>query len=264
MPVLGCGMPDTPKPDEVARSGIARGAYTVPGTPLRVSILHKGDPHGRRVIFVHGTPGSADGWARFLADPPHGAELIAVDRPGFGNTTPSDAVTSLRRQAAAIAPLLVRRGAGWPILVGHSLGGPIVAQVALDNPGKTGGLVILAGSFDPALEHVYGVQRMGEWPGIRSILPRSLRNANRELMALRPELEALGPRLRDLRCRVAAVHGTRDAQVPYANVAFLRARLAGADVSVRTLNDADHFLPWNQQAVVEQVVAQAIKETASC
>jgi pimeloyl-ACP methyl ester carboxylesterase len=264
MPLLGCGMPDTPRADEVARSGVERGAYDVPGARTRVSFLRKGDPAGRRVVFVHGTPGSADGWARFLADPPRGTELIAVDRPGFGATVPPGAVTSLKGQAAALAPLLVERDGRWPILVGHSLGGPIVAQAALDHPGRVGGLVILAGSFDPALEHVYGVQRMGEWPGVRSLLPRALRNANLELMALRPELEALGPRLRNLRCRVAVVHGTEDAQVPYANVAFLRPRLTAARLSVRTLRGADHFLPWNRQALVEETIAGVLADASPC
>jgi pimeloyl-ACP methyl ester carboxylesterase len=223
-----------------------------------MSMLRKGDAAGRRVIFVHGTPGSADGWARILAGPPPGAEFVAVDRPGFGATAPPDAVTSLRAQARAIAPLLVERGGGWPILVGHSLGGPIVAQVALDNPGRVGGLLVLAGSFDPALERVYGVQPMGEWPGVRSLLPRALRNANRELMALKPELEALAPRLPMLRCRVAVIHGTEDAQVPYANVAFLRPRLPNARLTVRTLKGANHFLPWEHQPLVEETVAELL------
>lgn len=258
LPLLGCGMPDTPDADEVPASGISRDRYAVPGTPLGVSYLRKGDAAGRRVILVHGTPGAADGWARLLAHPPRRVEMIAIDRPGFGDTRPSVAQPSLAAQAAAIAPLLVERGGGWPILVGHSLGGPVVAQVALDNPGRVGGLVILAGSFDPALEHIYAVQRMAEWPGIRSALPRSLRNANVELMTLKPQLEALAPRLAGLRCRVAVVHGTRDAQVPYANVGFLTARIAPSLLTVRILRDVDHFLPWNSQKVVEDAIAAAL------
>jgi pimeloyl-ACP methyl ester carboxylesterase len=258
LPLLGCGMPDTPSADETARYGIARARYPVPGTPLHVGLLRKGDANGRRVIFVHGTPGSADGWARFVAAPPPGTEMVAVDRPGFGTTTPSGAVPSLQAQSAAIAPLLVERAGGWPILVGHSLGGPIVVQVALDHPGRVGGLVVLAGSFDPALEHVYGIQRVGEWPGIRSLVPRSLRNANLELIGLRRELEEMAPRLAMLRCRVAVIHGTQDAQVPYANVAFLRSRLSRARLSVRTLEGADHFLPWNQQALVSATIAELL------
>lgn len=265
LPLLGCGMPDTPGPEEAKADGIERASYAVPGTATRVFYLRAGDRAGRRVILVHGTPGSADGWARFLARPPAGVEMVALDRPGFGATTPTGAQPSLAAQAAAVAPLLVDRGGGWPILVGHSLGGPIVAQVALDNPGRVGGLVLLAGSFDPALEHVYAVQRMGEWPGIRSALPRSLRNANAELMALKPQLAALAPRLARLRCRVAVVHGAKDRQVPSANVAFLRPRLAAARLTVRTLAGVNHFLPWNSQGIVEETMASVLADTtASC
>ena len=262
LPLLGCGTPDTPGPDDVTRSGIERGSYRVPGSPLRVSFLRKGDPAGRRVIFVHGTPGSAQGWARLLARPPAGVDLIAVDRPGFGATIPPGPVASLADQAAALAPLLTEQGGDWPILVGHSLGGPIIAQAALDHPGRVGGLLILAGSFDPALEHVYAVQRLAEWPGLRAALPQALRNANVELMALKPQLETLAPRLQQLRCRVAVVHGTKDAQVPYANVRFLQLRVAGARLSVRTLPGVNHFLPWNSQTIVEATIAELLAEVA--
>ena len=255
VPLAGCGMPDTPAPGDAARDGVARQSYAVPGTPLAVSILAKGDPNGRRVIFVHGTPGSADGWERFLRDPPRGVRMIAVDRPGFGETTPATAAVSLKEQAAAIAPLLAERHGRWPILVGHSLGGPIVAQVALDNPGKVDSLLILAGSFDPGLEHIYAVQRLGEWPIVRSVLPTAMRNANLELMALNPELEALAPRLSSLGCRVSVVHGTKDTNVPYANVAFLRSRLPARQLSVTTLEGRNHFIPWEAQDVVQRTLA---------
>lgn len=260
----GCAMPATPDAKDVARDRLVRSSYAVPALGLTISMLSRGDPHARRVIFVHGTPGSATAWEHYIARPPQRVEAVAVDRPGFGATLPRGAMPSLRAQAAAIAPLLVARGGQWPILVGHSLGGPIVAQVAADNPGKVGGLLILAGSFDPGVERTYWVQYMGEWPMIRSMLPGALRSANRELMALKPDLEALAPRLGALRCPVRVVHGTKDGNVPYSNVAFLRAHLThAASFDVTTLPGQNHFIVWNEEPAVRAALAALLAEPAT-
>ena len=257
--LAACGMPKTPGGNDVTRDRLVRSSYAVPALDLTVSMLSRGPGDGRRVIFVHGTPGSATAFEHYIARPPAGVEAIAVDRPGFGETRPNAAVTSLKDQAAAIAPLLVERQGHWPILVGHSLGGPIIAQVAADNPGKVGGLLILAGSLDPAQEQTLAIQHVGEWPLIRSMLPSMLRNANRELMALKPQLEALAPRLAALRCPVRVVHGTKDTNVPYANVAFLRGHLTGAaSFDVKTLPGQNHFIVWNEEPVVRDALARLL------
>ena len=49
-----------------------------------LSYLDAGEPNGRLVVFVHGTPGNARGWSDYLLHVPAGFHYIAVDRPGFG------------------------------------------------------------------------------------------------------------------------------------------------------------------------------------
>lgn len=253
--LAGCGGPEAPTDADLARDGVARSAYSAPDG-LRVSMLSRGPAGGRRIIFVHGTPGSSTAWEHYLRSPLPGTEAVAIDRPGFGATQPGDALVALKAQAATIAPLLVQRGGKWPVLVGHSLGGPIVAQVAVDNPGKVGGVLILAGSFDPKLEKINPMQHVGEWRLVSAQLPPNLRNANRELLGLKPELAALAPRLAGLRCRISIIHGNKDDLVPYANVAFLRAHLTGAAaLDVETLAGQNHFIVWNEEPRVRAALA---------
>lgn len=256
----GCAAPTGPSAHPSAIARIERASYTVPGWPgLAVSVLRAGDPAGRRVVFVHGTPGAADGWADYLLNVPAGLEYIALDRPGFGQTSPGTAVPSLERQALALAPLLETRGGSRPIVVGHSLGGPIAARAAVDFPDKIGGLLILAGSLDPALERIHPMQPVGEWWGVRDALPRSLRNANRELLPLKGELSELAPRLGEITVPVTIVHGTADTLVPIANVDFMRAHLTGSvELRVETLAGQGHFLPWEQGPVVERALAALV------
>jgi len=254
----GCSGPPEPTATPAQRAALARIDYPAPPpAPYRASALRAGDPNGGRIIFVHGTPGSADGWVDFLASVPPGFEHVAVDRPGFGASGPDGAVVSLRAQAAALAPLLVRRGGRWPVLVGHSLGGPIVAQLAADQPGRIGALVILAGSLDPGLEKIHWAQPVGELPGIRAMLPRPIRNSNRELVALKPELEQLQLLLGQIACPVFVVHGTSDDLVPFANVAFIEAQLVRVELNIDRIDGQNHFLPWNQVERVRRAIARA-------
>ncbi|MGL6044760.1 MAG: alpha/beta fold hydrolase, partial [Sandaracinobacteroides sp.] len=205
MALLGaCGGPPAPNADERAIAAIPRRA--VPAEGLLLSVLEAGDPSGRTLLYIHGTPGDATGWADYLRTPLPGFHVLAVDRPGFGQSGPRGAVPSLKAQAAAISVLLPHGGRA--VIVGHSLGAPIAAQLAVDYPGRVGALVLLAGSLDPSLEKLHWAQPIAALAPVKALLPRALRNANAELMGLKPELEALAPRLAALTCPVVIVHGT--------------------------------------------------------
>jgi pimeloyl-ACP methyl ester carboxylesterase len=223
-----------------------------------LSYLESGDHNGRLVVFVHGTPGEAEAWADYLMSVPSGFHYIAVDRPGFGQSGPDDAVASLAEQANAVAALIRAKGGRPAALVGHSLGGPIIAQVAVDAPELAAALVIVAGSLDPAQENVPFIQYVGDtWP-ISALLPRAIRNANREIIALEPQLRALEPRLATIKVPVTIVHGTKDDLVPFANVDFIKKHMTGTKaMDVTVLEGQNHFLPWNSKPQVEAAIAKA-------
>lgn len=255
---VGCAPPGPRAPEAATTALRSRVAVAAP-LDAEVSVLRAGDARGPRVILVHGTPGSASGWADYLVNPPPGVEVVALDRPGFGESGPAGAMTSLAQQAAAVRALLPRDGRPV-VLLGHSLGGPVVARVAADEPGRVTALVLLAASLDPALEEIHPMQHVGAWAPVRALLPRAIRNANSELMALKPELEALATALPAIRAKVVIVHGTADDLVPVANVPFMQARLTGARcVQTVLLEGANHFLPWNAEARVREALAMALE-----
>ncbi len=213
----------------------------------------------RPVVFVHGTPGSAGAFVGYLRrmDLAERFLLISIDRPGFGRTRPRRAEPSLARQAAALTALLAALPAGSPpaILVGHSLGGPVIAKAAVRDPARVGGLVVLAGAFDPAFERVHPLQYLGEAPPFVWLLGRALRNANRELIPLKGELERLRADLTRLRAPILVLHGTRDRLVPYGNVAYLmRMAKRVPRLEARPLAGEDHFIVWTQEEAVEKAI----------
>jgi pimeloyl-ACP methyl ester carboxylesterase len=136
-----------------------------------------------------------------------------------------------------------------------------VAWVASQNPEAVGGIVIAAGSLDPGQERIHPLQHLGEmWP-VRPLLPRTIRNANQELMELKPWLEQLQPMLSRICTRVLIIHGTEDDLVPYENVDFMQRHLtAAAQVSVDRLEGVNHFLPWNSKDRIEAAIQTLVQK----
>jgi pimeloyl-ACP methyl ester carboxylesterase len=213
-----------------------------------------------RLIMVHGTPGSAQAWTDYLVNPPAGVEVVALDRPGFGQSEPQAAQVSLAAQAQAVAALLAP-APRQNILLGHSLGGPIVAWLAAQQPERVAAVVLVAASLDPAQEKIHPMQRVGEWPLVRSLLSRTLRNANRELLALEPELRTLQPMLAQITAPTYILHGDQDSLVPVANVPFMQKHLTGTrELKTALLPGRNHFLPWNSQPEMREAIAWALAQ----
>lgn len=263
-----CACRSTSREPPATVVGAERLSLTTPAG-IQLSYLRAGKPGAARVIFVHGTPGSALDWRRFLENPPADVEAIAVDRPGFGETRAAghDAPTALPAfddQAAAIEPLLTKAPGPdgverWPILVGHSLGGPIVARVAADYPERVGAIVILAGSLDPGLEKPLWYNYVGAIPPISWLLSEDLSISNNEIFAAPKETRRLAEVLPRVRCPVFVVHGDQDELVPVENVAYMRTAFTGArSLDARVLTGADHFLPWRNAAEVRGAIDRAI------
>lgn len=246
--------------------GVQRLSISITPDGSTLSYLSASDAGGvrRRLVMVHGTPGSAGAFRGFLRDPPSGMEVLAVDRPGFGQSGPPGAVVSFAEQAGALAGLLESVDGRKPILLGHSLGGPIVARAAADFPDRVGAIVILAGSLDPRFERVGLLQGLATSPPVRSLLPRSLRNTLLELRAGRAQTEALAGVLARVRCPVLIIHGTKDGLVPYENVPYMQRAFTGASpIEVVTITGGDHFLPWNRAREVREAIARLDAEGVS-
>lgn len=224
-----------------------------------VSFLRAGDPARPRVIYIHGTPGDSTAWADFLVEPEPGFESVAIDRPGFGKSGPDDGSGEPRQemQARAIEPLLVQRDGRWPILVGHSLGGPIAARVAAMYPDRVSGLVIVAGSLDPAEENPGLGQRIASTSLVRAIMPRALDNAMGELSAAKDETTLLAPLLAGITCPTIVIHGDKDKLVPVSNAEYAKRMLTGTrSVRVEILHGRGHFVPWQRPDAIRSAIGE--------
>lgn len=217
------------------------------------------------VVFIHGTPGSADGWVDMLQAAPLGIYAVSIDRPGYGGTLPRSTVTELKAHAQAVMEVAaaIQAEPGFAelplILVGHSYGGPIAAKAAGDDTAKVSAIVIAAGALDPDLEKIHWAQHLGSWQPFKFLIGHTLRTANAELMTLEAELDVLTMEMPDVKVPVFIIHGTEDDLVPYANVAFMTDRFApGMICETQTLDGQNHFLPWNEIDAFWGIIMRAI------
>ena len=225
-----------------------------------LSYLAAGDPAGRKVLFIHGTPGAASDWTALLRTTPQGQHRLAVDRPGFGQSGPGAPVVGLSEQAHAIASL-VRNGNRPAVVVGSSYGGPVALQLAADHPDLVSGVLLVGAAGDPKREEIHPLQRLAATRSMRSLLPRALAHSNAELLALRRELENLSKGIARIRAPVTILQGLHDTLVPVENSAYLAARLVGAMLKrVVLVEQAGHFLHILRADLVEEALRQVLAD----
>lgn len=140
---------------EEARAAVASGALDVPDEPepqlvevggRTISYLALGpEDAGDPVVLVHGYGGDKNSWL-FVQQPlaEEGRWAIALDLPGHGASTKDVGDGSLQTLAETVTGFLDALGIGRAHLVGHSLGGAVVAAVANAAPGKVASLTLIA------------------------------------------------------------------------------------------------------------------------
>lgn len=216
-----------------------------------------GNVENPTLFFVHGSPGSWNAFKEYLQDSLllKKYRMIAIDRPGFGYSDFGDA-QNLKVQSQRISEFIKKMDNIKPlILVGHSVGGPVVAQLAVDNPSWYKRLVILAGSVDPKAENPEKWRTVIKASPLRYLIPGALRPSNDELWWLKQDLVDLEPELKKIACDVTIIHGTKDALVPYSNVAFMQKKFVNAkSIDTITIKKANHFIPWSHYEIVRNAL----------
>ncbi len=265
--ISGCAGPDLKK-TEMARERFVQQhpdrilTASLPWTKIRY--VRAGDSASRQrppLLFIHGSPGEWGGWADFFSDEYLLAnfDVLALDRPGYGGSGAGTPELSLARQAEAVLAVLKTNESGAAaILVGHSYGGPVAVRAAIDFPNRVAGIVVVAGALSPALEETKWYQHVARWAPFRWLVPESLDVCNREIMALKGELESMDGEWSKIKAPVYLLHGDKDPLVPVGNVAFAQARL-GQSVrhEEKIVAGMNHFVPWEHPDRILEAVRWA-------
>lgn len=122
------------------RIGGTRVAYDVSGS-------------GSDVFFVHGWAGSRAHW-NSAKDFLRGYRMIAPDLYGFGESDEPKREVTIEDHVELILSLMDLLGVERCIVVGHSMGGLIAAQLASYHPERVNGLVLVEAPVMKELERV--------------------------------------------------------------------------------------------------------------
>jgi pimeloyl-ACP methyl ester carboxylesterase len=214
------------------------------------------------VIFVHGSPGSWSGWEGFFKDTVllQKVKMVAVDRPGFGYSGLGIAVKTLTEQAAILKPIIekYRKKNKQIILIGHSLGGPLIARMAMDYPQLIDNLIFVAASNSPELEPANWYRHIGDFILFRYLIPKSFRASNREILFVKPELKKMLPLWKNITQKTIIIQGDKDVLVPFENANFTKKMLINADVEIIIKKDMNHFVPWSNPELIKEAILKII------
>jgi pimeloyl-ACP methyl ester carboxylesterase len=104
---------------------------------------------GATLVFVHGWTCDTSSWREQLPAFTSRYRVIALDLPGHGQSqSPKQADFSMDLFARAVEAVRAEAGAERIVLIGHSMGAPVIKQYALKYPERVAGLVAVDGPLD--------------------------------------------------------------------------------------------------------------------
>jgi pimeloyl-ACP methyl ester carboxylesterase len=114
----------------------------------KVRYYDVGKRNKKAIVFIHGWTCNADFWKDSYASFP-GYRVIAIDLPGHGQSDKPHANYSMDYFAKSIDAVMKDAKVKQAVLVGHSMGTPVIRQFYRTYPGKTLALVLVDGALKP-------------------------------------------------------------------------------------------------------------------
>lgn len=216
-----------------------------------------GSDTAQMVVFIHGTPGAWTNFIDFLGNETllEKYRLISIERPGFGNSNFGRAEASLEIQAILMKPVLeTNKSNSLPIVVGHSIGGPIVAKMMMMYPELISSLILVAPSINPQLEPHEPWRKYIRLPIIKDLVPIAVQVSNEEIYFLKSQLTEMIPEWGKIEKPVIVVQGGEDFLVDPGNAYFAEEALINAQVEIMYIDSVDHFIPWTAPELILQAL----------
>ncbi|WP_243228562.1 alpha/beta fold hydrolase [Microbacterium sp. CIAB417] len=193
---------------------------------------------GRPLVLLHGI-GMGRSVYLDLTDRLRG-RVIALDLPGFGEAPEPERTLTMARHADLVAAYLRSAGATDAVIIGHSMGSQIAAELAARHPELVAGVVLAGPTVNSASRNVGAQARyllvdlLGErplvlWRGAREYLrggPHLIRKM-RATIVHEPE-----DAYRRIRCPVLILRGESDPLAPMSWCREILECIPGAELEV--------------------------------
>lgn len=211
------------------------------GWKISALVTPRSRPARWKIVIITGAPSWAEYWAPIMAALPPDKAMVAVDRPGYGQSEPAECVADIGLQAQALAPLLDGPPQQKILLVGQSYGAAIAALMAAAAPDRVAVLVLLSSYLGESGPTARWLVDAGS--RLKAVIPRDLRTAVSEVSGQRAQMPLMREALAQLRIPIHIIHGEVD---DFAPVELAR-QMASEPVSrgpirFEAVPGANHFL----------------------
>ena len=227
---------------------------------IKLHYVTFGKETNRPVIFIHGAPGSWDGYLNLLDDSllQQKFNLISVDRLGYGTSKvkPKKKIYSLEAQAVAIMQTLRDNKSGMkPIILGRSYGAPIAVKMAAMYADKIEKIILVSPAIDPDTEKFWWFSGLGKFFLVRWFLPTRMNTATDEKFAHVAELRRLVPEWKKISTNVTVLTGGKDWIVDTTNFSYAKKMLVGKNAKFVFVPESGHLITASHpQIMVKEMI----------
>lgn len=215
------------------------------------------------LIFIHGSPGDHSAFKKYISDPNLKSKfnLIAIDRPGYGQSKRFKTQISMLEQAQLISqnlnsifePLNYSKDI---ILVGHSYGSPLSTLIQSAKI-KFKSLVLISGPYNPLYNMIRWYNHLAQFSLIELAIGSFWRTSNQEMLKIPEDLKTVEIALNQFDGTTYFVHGTKDKIVPFkhskwAHEQRLKANQSSSLVEIKS----NHFLVWSKFETVKKLLLE--------
>jgi pyruvate dehydrogenase E2 component (dihydrolipoamide acetyltransferase) len=218
--------------------------YLFADLPLgRVRFARRGEGEAV-IVLIHGFGGDLDNWLFNIDALAEQARVYAVDLPGHGQSSKGITDPTLRGLSQAIVTFMDEAGVETAHLVGHSLGGAVAMQTAIDAPDRVQSLSLIGSAglgpeinadyidafitatsrreLKPALEHLFARKELVSRQLVDDVLKykrldgvdEALKKLSSALFPGGRQQVQLGDALRDTNIPILVVWGEHDEIIP--------------------------------------------------
>lgn len=225
------------------------------------------------ILFLHGTPGFWGDHVYYIDSLAEHANLIFIDRPGFGDSGKNQ-IVPLVEQSRMLRAMMDDLGVQRYHIVAHSWGGAVAAQMALDDAFKVTAMTLVAPALAPQYENLDIVQRviinsgnfvsgldpilflMRRWLDMESYVTaaRELEGANTQLVTLTGDL-----RHSPIATPTTIFQGDRDGLVDPRTPAAVKENKGFRNLKTFEIYGGTHQIYWTHFPVISQNIREQLR-----
>lgn len=233
--------------------------HYIVGDTYKLHFVTKGNPNKPPLLLIHGAPGNLHIFKDFINDEKlvKHFQIIAVDRPGFGESILGNAepITDISAQAKIISLALNANTSNKKAtIVGRSYGGPVAGEIAALYGNKIRKIVMVSPVIDPENEKIFWYAYLGEHWLINAFLPYEIRSATIEKFSHKKALNAIESDWQKIDTKVTVIMGGKDKIADKKNLDFAKKRIKKKNGNYVFLPNAGHNIVENHPELVKEEI----------